>query len=109
MSRPRAAASAARSRPSRAFSPTNSRVSRPVAGAYSNATAAPAIAPSMNASSTVPAPPDVASFASVAIRESSCHWLLEDTDSHVEISLRILLDCRHEIAHVVHGGIHVLI
>src|SRR5439155_1273407 len=50
------AASAARSRPSRAFSPRYSRVSRPVTGAYNNATAAPLTAPSRNASNTLPAP-----------------------------------------------------
>src|SRR5262249_54984492 len=53
---PPAAISFALSRPSRAFSPRKSRVSLPVAGAYSSATAAPATAPTKNASITVPAP-----------------------------------------------------
>ena len=66
-SRPFAAASAARARPSRAFSPRYSRVSRPVAGAYRSANAAPLTAPSRNARSTLPAPP----LSSLAIAASS--------------------------------------
>src|SRR6185436_15197107 len=55
-SRPWRAASPAFSRPSRAFSASRRRVSSPLAGATSSATAAPVIAPSTNATTTVPAP-----------------------------------------------------
>src|SRR3954468_4724778 len=54
-SRPCFAASAARSRPSRARCPRYSRVSSPVAGANSSATAAPTAAPAMKAT-RMPAP-----------------------------------------------------
>ena len=106
-SRPLAAASAARSRPSRAFSPRNSRVSRPVAGAYSSATAAPATAPRRNASRMLPAPAP-SSLAISASRPQPRTWsaephvvnrtlwlhALEDAHFHVQVFLRILLDRR---------------
>src|SRR4029077_17806562 len=66
-SRPRAAASAALARASAALSPRYSRVSRPLAGAYSSATAAPLTAPRMNANRMLPAPTP----SSFAIRRCS--------------------------------------
>src|SRR5580765_678697 len=66
-SRPLAAASAALAFASAALSFRYSRVSRPVAGAYSSATAAPLTAPRMNASRMLPAPAP----SSLAIRRCS--------------------------------------
>src|SRR5438445_6379849 len=79
-SRPLAAASAAFARASAALSPRYSRVSRPLAGAYSSATAAPLTAPRMNASRMLPAP---------ALSSRDIRRLLEDAHLDVEVFLRL--------------------
>src|SRR5579864_6418219 len=100
MSRPLAAASAARSRASPAFSPRKSRVSRPVAGAYKRATAAPATAPSKNARRMLPAP---------APSSRAMVGLLEDADFHVQVAFRISLDLGQQRLEFDHRFVHVLI
>src|SRR5262249_10165371 len=99
-SRPRAAASAARARAASALSPRYSRVSRPLAGAYSSATAAPLTAPRMNASRMLPA---------LAPSSRDIRRLLEDADFDVQVLLPVLLDRVQKAAKVGHRPIHVLI
>src|ERR1043166_1392685 len=110
MSRPRAAASAARSRPSRAFSPRTSRVSRPGAGAYSNATAPPATAPTRNARRMLPAP--APSLFAITKSPAFLPFLpkakLEDAHLHVEVFLGILLDLFQERLKFQDRFVHVL-
>src|SRR5262249_21169709 len=126
-SRPRAAASAARARASPAFSPRYSRVSRPLAGAYSSATAAPLTAPRMNANRMLPAPaplscdiqpPSARLKPRAPLRPQSPSprvpsprqfFRLEDAHFHVEVFLRLFFDLLEEAAELGHRPIHVLI
>src|SRR5215203_2757397 len=98
--RPRSVASAALSRPSRAFSPRNSRVSRPDAGAYNRASAAPLTAPSKNASRTLPAP--APSSRAMSAPDSR----LEDAHLHVEVLLRVFGDLRDQRRKLIGDLVH---
>src|SRR5689334_24489196 len=99
-SRPLAAASAAFARASAALSPRYSRVSRPLAGAYSSATAAPLTAPRMNARRMFPAP---------APSSRDMPSLLEDAHFDVQVLLGFLLDLLEQTAELGDRSIHVLI
>src|SRR5262245_39591521 len=99
------------------------RVSSPDAGASSSATAAPVIAPSMNATTTVPAPPSslaidllltplpLSYYSVTDVTHARCSERPGSADAHphVEVLLRVLANVANQRARLAGGGIHVLI